>query len=72
MTTRFEVQEFCLFGGWTNTWSDSEGNPSYFDTEVEAWDELEAFLKDMQEAVLMGDMEDAPSRDDYRIVEVTL
>jgi hypothetical protein len=23
--TKYEVQEYCLCGGWTNTWSDDGG-----------------------------------------------
>lgn len=64
----FEVQEFTLFQGWTNTWSDEHGNPSVFLTEADAQIELDGFLKDMQDAVDSGDMQDAPSRDQYRIV----
>lgn len=68
MKVSFEIQEFTLFDGWINTWSDENGKPSQFKTEVEAWDELDGFLSDMQRAVNRGDMEDMPSRDDYRIV----
>jgi hypothetical protein len=71
---KFEVQEFCLMGGWTNTWSfedeDGETVPSFFDTEAEAQAELDWFLKEMQEAVDEGNMQDVPDREDFRIVEV--
>ena len=46
---RYEVQEFCLCGGWTNTWSseDASGNstPSVFDSKVDAEAELDWFYK---------------------------
>lgn len=66
---KYEVQEYCLFGGWTNTWSDDDGATT-FDTEEEAEAELEEFLADMQEAVDCGDMEDCPDRESFRVVEV--
>lgn len=72
--SHFEVQENCLFGGWTNTWTtyDDEGNevPSTFDKRSDAEDELEDMLNDCRQAVEMGNMEDIPSRNDFRIVEV--
>ena len=72
--TYFEVQEFCLCGGWTNTWSceDDEGEtqPSIFDSKQDAQTELEYFLDDCAYEVKMGNMQDAPDREDFRIVEV--
>lgn len=70
MSARFEVQEYTLCDGWINTWSDEEGNPSRFDTDADAWDELEAFFMDMQDAYNRGDMADVPDAGDYRIVEI--
>ena len=66
----YEVQEFTICDGWINTWRDEHDQPSYFDTMREAWDELNGFLLDMQNAVKRGDMMDAPLIEDYRIVEV--
>ena len=68
---KFEVQEFCLCGGWTNTWSDGEGNPTYFDSDADAWSELESFMRDMRHEFEQGNVVDTPDRDDFRIVEVT-
>ena len=72
---RYEVQEFTLCGGWTNTWSseDESGNstPSVFDSKVDAESELDWFLQEMLEAVEEGNMEDVPDREDFRIVEVS-
>jgi hypothetical protein len=66
---KYEVQEFCLCGGWTNTWSDEDG-ASTFQTKEQAESELDWFLQEMQEAVEEGNMEDVPDREDFRIVEV--
>jgi hypothetical protein len=74
MTMRYEVQEFCLFGGWTNTWSheDDDGNeiPTQYDTKEEAEIDLDYFFQDMQHAFDDGHMEDVPDREDFRVVEV--
>lgn len=69
MMGKFEVQEFCLCGGWTNTWNDDNG-ATYFNTEEEAQAELEFFFKDMQEEVEAGNIEDFSDREDFRIVEI--
>ena len=69
----FEVQEWCMCGGWTNHWTiieEDKEKPMYFNTEEEAWAELEEYMQDMADAVEDGDMEDAPSWDDFRIEEV--
>lgn len=67
---KWEVQEFTLCDGWVNTWCDEDEVPTLFDSREEAEAELQAFLKDMREAVERGDMEDAPTEDSYQIVEV--
>lgn len=70
----YEVREWCMCGGWTNHWTttDDEGKiiPMVFDTEEEAWAELEEYMQDMADAVEDGDMEDAPAWDDFRIEAV--
>lgn len=69
----WEVQEYCLFGGWTNTWSyeeDGEYLPTKFVSEEEARDSLGEFLAYMQEEYEAGNMADVPDREDFRIVEV--
>lgn len=65
----YEVQEFCLFGGWTNTWS-VDDEPSLFETEEEAEIALDDFFEDCRYALLEGYMPDIPDREDFRIVEV--
>lgn len=67
--TMFEVQEFCLCGGWTNTWSD-DGEPTRFESKESAQLELDEFLKEMAEEVKAGNLDDCSDRDDFRIVEV--
>ena len=65
----YEVQEFCLFGGWTNTWS-VDDEPSIFETKEEAEIALIDFFEDCRFALLEGYMPDIPDREDFRIVEV--
>ena len=66
---KYEVQEYCICGGWTNHWSTND-EPTYFDSEAEAQAELDEYLNDMVEEVKAGNMEDAPDREEFRIVEV--
>ena len=69
MSTKYEVQEFTLCG-WTNNWSDEDGNPTVFSSVDHAQAELEWFLEEMREEVEAGNLEDCPDREDFRIVEV--
>jgi hypothetical protein len=70
----YEVQEYTLCDGWTNTWTtyDDDGNevPSTFLTKQDAEDELYDFFYQCHEAVEDGNMEDEPARENYRIVKV--
>ena len=70
MTKKYEVQEFCLCGGWTNTWTFENGKPSYFLTHKDAVIALDWFLDDCEEEVEAGNMEDCPDKEDFRIVEI--
>jgi hypothetical protein len=74
MQTKFEIQEFTLFDGWLNTWlsvdADGEAYKTTFNTRQEAENELNCFINDMQRAVADGYMEDVPSIDTFKIVEV--
>jgi hypothetical protein len=69
--TKYEVQEYCLCGGWTNTWSDDDG-PTRFDTRESAQAALDAFLEETQHEVDAGNLEDYTDREDFQIVEVTV
>lgn len=70
----YEIQEFCLFGGWTNTWSVEEADgtsiPTIYDTKQNAEDDLDDFFYQMREDLAKGYIEDIPDREDFRIVEV--
>jgi hypothetical protein len=70
----YEVQENCLFGGWTNTWSYEDDNgvtiPTIFNTREDAQAELDYFLKDCKEAKKMGHMPDVPKRKNFKIIEI--
>ena len=48
----YQVEEFCLCGGWTNTWSweDDKGNTiaTTFETKEEAQSELNFFFQEME------------------------
>jgi hypothetical protein len=71
--SKFEVQEYCIFGGWTNTWThtqDGSNAPVYYTSREGAQEELDWYLKDMAVAVNEGDVADIPDPDDFRIVEV--
>jgi hypothetical protein len=76
MTTTYEIQEFCLCGGWTNTWSVEEDDgtsvPTVYDSKKDAEDDLDDFFYQMHEDFMNGYIEDMPDREDFRIVEVTL
>jgi len=65
----YEVQEFCLCGGWTNTWS-VEDEPTIFDTKEEAEIALMDFFEDCDYAFKEEFMPDVPDREDFRIVEI--
>jgi hypothetical protein len=76
MSIQYEVQEFCLCDGWVNNWSyeDWAGNTvkTLFDSKEDAEAELEYFFEQYQFEFESGNIEDAPTREDFRIVEVSL
>lgn len=51
---------------WENTWSDEEGNPQTFPTELEALKDLEDFKADMNWAVEQGHLAEF-NPDEYRV-----
>ena len=71
--SQYEVQEFCLCGGWTNTWSSQNDNgvttPTYFESRTADETQLDYFLMDCDEEVEAGNMTDAPDPEDFRIVK---
>jgi|LakMenE01Jun11ns_1017448.scaffolds.fasta_scaffold9919064_2 hypothetical protein len=70
----YEIQEWCLCGGWTNTWSweDDKGNsiPTTYQTKDEAEADLDDFFADCIYAMDIGNTEDIPDREEFRIVEI--
>jgi hypothetical protein len=69
----YEVQEYCLCGGWTNTWSYEENGKTIsttYDTEEDAEADLKDFFRQMRKAVKNKEMEDVPDAEDFRIVEI--
>ncbi|CAB4129379.1 hypothetical protein UFOVP118_19 [uncultured Caudovirales phage] len=71
---KYEIQEYTICDGWINNWStmDEDGtvHKTYFVNEEEAKTELDCFFYEMMDAVEAGNMEDAPDREEFRIVEV--
>jgi hypothetical protein len=70
----YEIQEWCLCGGWTNTWSweDDDGKtiPTFYDTEEEAKTALDYFFAECKRSFKHGYMPDEPDKDEFRIVEI--
>ena len=66
---RWEVQQYTLCDGWINTWSEDD-RPHTFTTRRDALKELTEFLADTREAALMGHLEEAYQRDEFRIVAI--
>ncbi len=70
----FEIQEYTLFDGWINNWvaidEDGEAEIVRFESKNMAEIALSEYLHDLKRAVADGYMEDLPSRESYRIVEV--
>ncbi len=71
---RYEVLTYMICEGWINCWTitDEKGNsqPVTFSTIENAQAEIDEFFKDIQDAVLSGNMEDdCYDREDYRIYD---
>ena len=52
-----------------NVWT-VDGKPQTFETEQEAWDEIDDYFRDCEEAVADGYMTDVDYDIDFRVVEV--
>jgi len=70
MTRRYEVLTFTECDGWVNCWSTDCGSREEFASYSEADDAITEFILDCQGAVARGDMEDAPTREEFTIREV--
>lgn len=66
----FEVQTYTVCDGWVNTWSDENEVPLRFDTHEEAQKELEDFIKETEEEAKAGNLAEAYSIEDFRVVGV--
>ena len=67
---RYEVQTRTMMDGWVNAWSDDDGRPLTFATEMEAEAEILDLLAGVRQAVAAGDMAEEYDRADYRVVLV--
>lgn len=65
---RYEVLTYTLCDGWVNCWTQDD-KPAVFATREEAEAEITEFILDCQDVVARGDMDDAPDRDEFMIVE---
>lgn len=68
-TQQFEVQT-DMMGDWENCWT-IDGQPQYFDSEAEAVMAIDKHIADCEAAVTEGNMQDAPTREEFRVMEVT-
>lgn len=66
---RWEVLTRTECDGFVNCWQENE-EPQTFASLVEAEAEVWRFILDCKYAVMCGDMEDAPTREDFMICEV--
>ena len=69
MATFYEVQEFTT-SGWENTWN-SPDNWAYYTNRAEAQEDLDYHLESCEDAFKRGLMADIPTRESFRIVEVS-
>lgn len=76
MARRYEVQMNTLCQGWTNVWSENSGDsderPLTFASRKAAQDEIDKYLRDMEEAVSLGHISDYESPEDFRILEIKM
>lgn len=66
----WEIQEYTLFEGWVNTWTDGDDEPVRFDTEDSAEKALSDYLNDLNQAVKDGDIQPGYNREGFRIVPI--
>ena len=70
----FEIQELTIFDGWINNWisldESGEAEIIRFTSRKDAELALNEYLYDLNLAIADGYMEDLPTRESYRIVEV--
>lgn len=77
MNTRYEIQTFTLWDGWTNTWfiidKDNSEIPETFASEAEAQQALDEFLHEIQEEIDAGQRlpDEGYSPYDFRIAAIS-
>jgi hypothetical protein len=74
--SHFEVLTFTMCDGWVNCWSEYDEetateSPSIFATRIAATRALRDHLNEVRRAVLDGDMDEAYSLHNFKIVEVS-
>lgn len=71
---RWEVEMYTICTGWINSWRiiepGGEDQPETFDSYEAAWDAIDEFLKEIDEAIKAGNRQtdEGYSWDDFRIV----
>lgn len=69
MTNKFEVETRFHGDTWENCWTNDKGEPVYYESHAAACGAIRDHISDCEQAVKEGDMIDAPSRSDFRVVE---
>jgi hypothetical protein len=70
MNKLYEVQTKFHGGTWDNCWTNDDGTLVTYPSHAAACESIREHIADCNQAVLDGDMIDAPSRSDFRIVEI--
>jgi hypothetical protein len=75
--SKYEVQTFCICGGWQNVWhiteADGTERPETFETKHEATSALVEFLEDIQNEINAGHRQpdEGYSREEFRVVKIS-
>ena len=69
---KYQVEEYFLCGGWENVETDGDGNKVYYETEQEAQDNINQFVKEWNDEVDNGNNEhgDHYNVDNFRVVKI--
>lgn len=70
MQKKWEVQTKFTYG-WENCWANDDGSPILFSSKIEAELELSIFLKDLDQAFELFNVDHKYLAQDYRVREVT-
>ena len=74
--SKYEIQTYCICGGWQNVWhvieADGKERPETFETEQEAIAALTEFLEDIQNKTSDGmcDADEGYALEEFRIVKI--